>query len=64
MHRNSKKKLRGSMKNSMDSKEKTYEAPEVKVYGSIHALTGGGACGGSLDDSFPVGTPYGDLTCS
>jgi hypothetical protein len=57
-------KLRDSIATSTDNKETTYAAPEVKVYGSIHTLTGGGACGGALDDSFPAGTPYGDLTCS
>lgn len=41
-----------------------YEAPAVTVVGQLHSLTLGGSTGNVLDNTFPAGTPFGDLTFS
>ncbi|TKA94277.1 lasso RiPP family leader peptide-containing protein [Cereibacter changlensis] len=42
----------------------SYEAPKLNVHGSLEDMTQGSSVGNSLDASFPVGTPRGDLTFS
>jgi hypothetical protein len=44
--------------------KREYEAPVVKVIGSLQELTLGTSQGNYLDADFPRGTPYGDLTFS
>lgn len=41
-----------------------YEAPVVRVVGTLRSLTLGGSGGAFLDADFPRGTAYGDLTFS
>jgi hypothetical protein len=41
-----------------------YEAPVVTVVGSVEEVTLGGVNGNYLDQTFPAGTFYGDLTFS
>ncbi|PTM81931.1 hypothetical protein EYE35_08905 [Cereibacter sphaeroides] len=41
-----------------------YEAPVLRVHGTLEAMTHGATDGWSLDASFPVDTPRGDLTFS
>jgi hypothetical protein len=41
-----------------------YEAPKLETHGSIEAITQGASTGTFLDSTFPVGTPFGDLTFS
>ena len=41
-----------------------YEIPMLRTHGKVEDLTKGGACPGHLDDDFPDGTPFGDVTCS
>jgi hypothetical protein len=42
----------------------TYEAPKLKVHGSIETITQHAGEGGKLDVSFPSGTFVDDLTFS
>lgn len=42
----------------------TYEAPTVVDYGSLRELTAGQSQGTNLDASFPINTPFKDLTFS
>lgn len=44
--------------------EAHYEPPTIEWLGSLADLTRGGATGAALDASFPVGTPFTDLTFS
>ena len=44
--------------------KKAYDAPKVQEIGSVHELTLASDNGNSLDQTFPVGTPKGDLTFS
>ena len=44
--------------------ENTYETPELEEIGSFEDVTLASACGGTLDATFPAGTPFGALTCS
>lgn len=41
-----------------------YEKPALVAHGTIEQITKGGAVGGALDATFPLGTPFGDLTFS
>lgn len=41
-----------------------YEAPEVRVVGSVADITQGESTGANLDQDFPTGTPFSDLTFS
>jgi hypothetical protein len=41
-----------------------YEKPRVVDYGDLVELTAGQSSGSALDASFPVGTPFDDLTFS
>ena len=41
-----------------------YETPNLTVHGSIETITQGASEGTILDATFPVGTPFGDLTFS
>jgi hypothetical protein len=45
-------------------KAEAYEAPELRVLGSVQELTFAAAAGASLDQDFPVGTPSTDLLFS
>lgn len=42
----------------------TYELPVLRAHGKVENITKGTSVGDSLDDSFPVSTPRGDLTFS
>lgn len=44
--------------------KRSYEAPEVTVVGSVREITLAATVGTHLDASFPVGTPFSDLTFS
>ncbi|MEL7198557.1 MAG: keywimysin-related RiPP [Pseudomonadota bacterium] len=44
--------------------KKTYETPELQKLGSFEAMTKATGSTGSLDQSFPDGTPQADLTFS
>jgi hypothetical protein len=44
--------------------KKEYVAPELEDLGSVADLTLGSSSGKRLDDDFPSGTPFGDLTFS
>ena len=43
---------------------KTYTRPVLHVQGKLEAMTHGMSDGSRLDNSFPAGTPKGDLTFS
>lgn len=43
---------------------KTYHAPKLEVYGTVEAITKGATSGTKLDASFPIGTPFQDVTFS
>jgi hypothetical protein len=47
-----------------ESPKQPYEAPVVRVLGSLSDMTLGGSTGRYLDADFPRGTDYGDLTFS
>ncbi|MEO9652448.1 MAG: lasso RiPP family leader peptide-containing protein [Roseobacter sp.] len=42
----------------------TYEAPVLRSHGTVEAVTKGGSTGASTDASFPVSTPFADITLS
>lgn len=44
--------------------KETYEAPMLCAHGSLEARTQGGGGQNVLDQAFPAGTPFGDLTFS
>lgn len=44
--------------------KRTYEAPTVKVVGSVRQLTLGSSDGETTDAAFPVKTPKSELTFS
>ncbi len=46
------------------SQKLAYEAPTLTLVGSFEAVTQGQARGGHLDATFPVQTPFGQLTFS
>ncbi len=48
----------------MKTSLKTYTKPAVTRHGSIEEMTKGGSSGSFLDATFPVGTPFSDLTFS
>lgn len=54
------------MKKSDDrsTARKAYSHPRLVVYGDVRHLTRGSSTGNRLDQFFPVGTPYGDVTFS
>lgn len=39
-----------------------YETPRIEDHGDLAELTAGRRGGSALDATFPVGTPYGDIT--
>lgn len=41
-----------------------YEAPSLTAYGEVRKVTAGMASGTALDETFPTGTPFDDLTFS
>ena len=41
-----------------------YAAPTISDYGDLVELTAGSSTGSALDASFPVGTPFKNLTFS
>lgn len=43
---------------------KQYSRPTLLVQGKLEALTQGNSKGSTLDNAFPAGTPFGDLTFS
>ena len=43
---------------------KHYEAPQLIELGTVEALTLGGKNGAFLDNTFPTGTPFSQLTFS
>lgn len=51
------------MKEDLNEVE-SYEPPSVVVYGDLADLTAGNSTGAFLDQDFPTGTPFGDLTFS
>ena len=44
--------------------ETNYETPTLEEIGSFEDVTLAAVCGGTLDATFPAGTPFGDITCS
>ncbi len=48
----------------MDIVKKTYNTPELTVYGDVREITQGGASGLALDADFNAGTSFSDLTFS
>lgn len=44
--------------------KKTYEKPAFEKLGSFEAMTKAAGSGTNLDQSFPDGTPFADLTFS
>ncbi|WP_156423778.1 putative RiPP precursor [Erythrobacter sp. YT30] len=44
--------------------KKTYEKPEFNKLGSFEAMTKAAGTGDNLDQAFPDGTPFSDLTFS
>ena len=44
--------------------KKTYEVPKLEELGSFETMTKGQTTGSKLDQAFPDGTPFGDLTFS
>lgn len=46
------------------SVQTSYEAPVLRVHGSLEELTMGSSSGRKLDADFPDGTDFGDLTFS
>jgi hypothetical protein len=49
---------------AIDDDSTTYEPPTVVDYGDLVALTAGSNSGAYTDQTFPVHTPYGNLTFS
>lgn len=47
-----------------NTQKKSYEAPRLNKVGSFEEVTQGASKGSSLDATFPVGTPFGQLTFS
>lgn len=43
---------------------KAYVRPTLQVQGKLEAVTHGSSTGSRLDNTFPTGTPFGDLTFS
>lgn len=43
---------------------RSYEAPSVTAYGEVRKITAGMSSGASLDETFPSGTPFEDVTFS
>ncbi|WP_108503439.1 putative RiPP precursor [Paracoccus indicus] len=43
---------------------KAYVRPTLQVQGKLEAMTQGSSKGSRLDNAFPSGTPFGDLTFS
>lgn len=41
-----------------------YSAPEIEDLGAFEEITQGASTGSALDGTFPVGTPFGQLTFS
>ena len=41
--------------------KKSYNKPQLTIYGNVEVLTQGADDGAALDATFPVGTPKGDL---
>lgn len=46
------------------AERRPYEAPTVIAYGEVRKITAGMASGSALDETFPTGTPFDDLTFS
>lgn len=44
--------------------KKPYITPKLTVHGDIRQITRFTSCPGQLDQTFPAGTDYGDVTCS
>ena len=44
--------------------KKVYARPALLVQGKLEAVTHGGSKGNALDATFPVGTPFSQLTSS
>lgn len=50
----------------MEEKEiqkKPYNAPQLTVHGDVEVITLGNQCGNVLDQAFPSGTNFAQLTC-
>ncbi|MCV0383632.1 MAG: lasso RiPP family leader peptide-containing protein [Erythrobacter sp.] len=45
-------------------KKRNYERPTLNELGSFETVTKGGQTGNALDQAFPTGTPFSDLTFS
>ena len=43
---------------------KPYQAPSLTEYGEVRKITAGQETGSALDETFPTGTPFEDLTFS
>jgi hypothetical protein len=48
----------------MNTEKRMYKSPTFLKYGKVEQITAGGASGSYLDQSFPVGTPFDDVTFS
>jgi hypothetical protein len=46
----------------MDKNIAQYEAPQIHDHGDLAELTAGKKSGVALDATFPVGTPFSDVT--
>jgi hypothetical protein len=47
-----------------NTQKRPYKTPKISDVGSVVERTLGGTTGDFLDDSFPVGTPFSELTFS
>lgn len=52
------------MKTTSKKLTQRYEAPRLKVHGSIEQITQGASTGSMLDAAFPIGASIDDLTFS
>ena len=53
-----------SQRNGPQQERRPYEAPILTPYGDVREITAGMETGSALDESFPTGTPFEDLTFS
>lgn len=58
------RRMHHTTQNTHNTAGEPYEAPTVTTIGDVDDLTQGNSSGGVLDESFPVGTPFSDLTFS
>jgi hypothetical protein len=49
---------------TVKTEKKAYSQPKVTVYGDVEVITKGGSSGTVIDQTFPIGTPFNQLTFS